>query len=255
MSAAALGCGRCGALLAPADAVCMACGEPVPVALRASVLGQRAEQLAQEGAYAQAARAVDGILALPLGSEEAIRWGRKQALWLQRSGRPADLEAAEVALMRALRLNDADDLSHQLWIDLLHRAGRLETARQEYKGRLAADPQDAVAARHLASLRLMEDLKLAAPPTVDLGSARQGLLVRVLYPTPYKMITAASGLLLCLFMLVAEAFGSASVPKLPDGAEALAPIVKLAEDPMSNLAQVLLYGAYLYWGYRERHDA
>ena len=255
MDNGAVQCGRCGAKLAVADEVCVACGEAVPQGLRVALLAKRAQTFADDENYGQAVRSAEALLALSLEPKLAKIWWRKLAAWLQRLGRPEAFEAAEIALMRSVRLDDGDDLSHQLWVDLLQRRGRLETARQYYKGRLGLDPDDAVAARHLASLRLMEDLKLSAPPKLELEPAKRGLLLQALWPTPYKMIGAGIGLLSCLYMLFAAYTGGSGAPVLPDGAESMGSIMKLAEDPVLNGVQILIYGGYLVWGYRERRGA
>lgn len=253
MNAQDIRCGRCKGPLAPADSVCAACGEPVAAELRAALLKERAEGLAAEGHFAAAARAAESLLALPLTGADAKLWWRKRAAWLQRAGDPALLDAAEAASLASLRLDDNDDLSHHLWVDLLHRRGRLDEARKEYKGRLEAAPDDAVAKRHLASLRLMEDLKLAPPPKLDLPAVRGGLLMRAVHPTTSKMIAAGAGVLSCLYMLFESWFGTPAA--LPDGAESLGTIMKLAEDPWLNFAQVVIYSAYIFWGWKVRHDA
>jgi tetratricopeptide (TPR) repeat protein len=239
--------------LAPADSVCAACGEPVAAETRVALLKQRAEGLAGEELFAQAARVLETLLALPLSQADAKLLRRKRGAWLQRSGDPALMDAAEAALLASLRLDDGDDLSHQLWIDLLHRRGRLDEARKEYKSRLEADPDDAVAKRHLVSLRLMDDLKLAPPPKLDLPAVKGGLLMRAVHPTTSKMIAAGTGVLSCLYMLFEGWFGTPAA--LPDGAESLGTIMKLAQDPWLNVAQVVIYSAYIFWGWKVRHDA
>jgi tetratricopeptide (TPR) repeat protein len=267
-------CGRCAGPLAAADAVCPACGEPVDAGKRASLLASRADALAADGLYAQAARSAETLLALPLAPQDAKLWWRKRAAWLQRGGQPGALDAAEAALHESLRLDDGDDLSHQLWIDLLQRRGSLEKARQEYKARLDRDPADAVAQRHLASLRLMDEIKLAPPPKLNLPPEKDGMLLGYIRPTPWKMITVGSGLLFCVIMLV-YGLGSPSqaapaLPSLPAGGDdamvklagsagdpmaSLGPMMKMAADPLSNIIQIVLYSAYLFWGWKERKNA
>src|SRR5580700_183147 len=149
MSPGDLRCARCSNPLALVDTVCSQCGEPVPVEKRLALLSARAEAFAAAGSYAEAARAADGVTALPLAPAEAKLWFRKKGSWLQRAGQDRLLPAAEAALAEVLRLDDADDLSHQLWIDLLHRTGQLDKGRAWYKERLALNPEDAVAKRHL----------------------------------------------------------------------------------------------------------
>jgi tetratricopeptide (TPR) repeat protein len=265
-------CARCAGPLAAADAVCAACGEPVDAVKRASLLAGRAEAFAADGLYAQAARTAETLLALPLPPQDAKLWWRKRGAWLQRAGQPGALDSAEAALHASLLLDDSDDLSHQLWIDLLHRRGSVDKARAEYKARLDRDPADAVAQRHLASLRLMDEIKLAPPPKLNLPPEKDGMLLGYIRPTPWKMITAGSGLLFCVIMLV---YGLGSSPQaapvqpiLPAGGDdamvklagaagdpmaGLGPMMKMAADPLSNIVQIVLYSAYLFWGWKDKH--
>jgi tetratricopeptide (TPR) repeat protein len=237
--------------LAPADPVCGSCGQPVAVAQRLALMAPRAEGYAAAGQYVEAARSAEAVLALPLADPDAKRWWRKRGAWLQRAGRPELLDAAEAALERSVRLDDADDLGHQLWIDLLQRLGRLDKARAWYKARLQADPEDAVAQRQLAALRLLEDFKLAPPPKLNLPEVKDRTLMKALRPTPWKLVCAGAGLLSCVFMLYSDWTGSAAGPPLPDGMESMASIMKLASDPWFNGVQILAYGAYLLWGWRQ----
>jgi len=267
-------CARCAGPLAAADTVCAACGEPVDAFKRAKLLAGRADALAADELYAQAARTAETLLALPLQPQDAKLWWRKRAAWLQRAGQPGALDAAETALHASLLLDDSDDLSHQLWIDLLHRRGSLDKARAEYKARLDKDPDDAVAQRHLASLRLMDEIKLAPPPKLNLPPEKDGMLLGYIRPTPWKMITVGSGLLFCVIMLVYGLSSSSQAAPvqavLPAGGDdamvrlagaagdpmaGLGPIMKMAADPMSNIIQIVLYAAYLFWGWKDRKDA
>jgi tetratricopeptide (TPR) repeat protein len=270
-------CARCAGPLAAADSVCAACGEPVAPAKRASLLAGRAEALAKDGLYAQAARTAETLLALPLQPQDAKLWWRKRGAWLQRSEQPGAQDAAEAALHASLLLDDSDDLSHQLWIDLLHRRGSLDKARAEYKARLERNPEDAVAQRHLASLRLMDEIKLAPPPKLNLPPQKDGLLLGYIRPTPWKMITVGSGLLFCVIMLV---YGLVSAPQIApaqpilplggaggddamvklagaagDPMAGLGQVMKMATDPMSNVVQIVIYAAYLFWGWKDKQNA
>jgi tetratricopeptide (TPR) repeat protein len=262
-------CARCSNPLALVDSVCPHCGEPVPVASRLAILGARAETLAESGQFAEAARAADAVTALELEPAEAKLWFRKKGAWLQRSGRPDSLAAAERALAEVVRLDDADDLAHQLWMDLLHRTGQLDKARNLYKGRLQRDPEDAVAKRHLAALRLMQDMQLAPSAGMKMPKFEDGFMMKMLRPTTMKMVTVGSGILFCVAMLI---YGLVAPPEaapaavaLPVGSDeamiklaggggpsSLGDLMKMAADPWSNLIQIVLYGAYLFWGWRLR---
>lgn len=252
MSAFGHVCGRCGALLAPADAVCAGCGEPVPASARAALLGARAEAQAAAGQFEQAAAAVQLVLALPLEAPEAKLWWRKRGSWLRRAGRPALLDEAETAFKRSVECDDADELGHQLWMDLLQSQGRLDEARAEYGRRIKLDPGDAVAARHLASLKLMDDLRSAPPPKLDLPPPKDGFLLKILRPTPPKMLGAGVGALSCVFVLYQSWTGAGAALSLPDGAEGMGSFIKLAMDPWFNVLQIALYGAYIVWGWRSK---
>lgn len=244
-------CGKCGQALALADMVCASCGEAVPAEKRAAVLGARAEAFADAGQYAEAARAAEAVAALPLPLEGAKLWRRKRGSWLQRAGRPQLLDAAEACLSDALRLDDSDDLSHQLWMDLLQKRGSMDKARAWYKQRLVENPEDAAAKRHLASLRLLEDFKLAAPPKLSIPPAKEGMLMQAIRPNPWKMITVGFGFVSCLYMMVSAWTATGQQPALLEGAESMASIMKLAEDPWFNGFQLLIYGVYLVWGWKE----
>ena len=242
-------CGACGAALAPADALCPGCGAEVAVAQRAALLGERAEAYARQDRPAEAARAAEAVLALPLSDREAHDWWRKRAAWLARTGVDADLDESERSLRRALELDDGDDLGHQLWIDVLRRLGRLDEATALYQARLTRDPSDAAAARHLAALKLMRQMQDLPLPKLDLPPPKPGLFERALRPTTGKMVAAAVGVVSCGAMLF-SAGGPA--PKMPPGAESVQAIAQWVEDPWLNALQVALYGAYLVWGWRSR---
>jgi hypothetical protein len=267
-------CGKCGASLAPADSVCGACGEPVGAEQRFAVLGAKAEAFAADGLFDRAARTAETLLALPLASKDAKIWWRKRGAWLQRTDRPGAMDEAEAVLYASLLLDDKDDLSHQLWIDLLLRQGHLQKARDEYKRRLAEDPGDAVAQRHLSSLRLMDEMKAAPVPKSGMPAEKEGMILAWVKPTPMKMITVGSGILFCVGMLVyglvASPHAAAPVaPILPQGTDEamvklastsddpmanLSQLMKVASDPWSNIVQILLYSAYLYWGWKEKRE-
>lgn len=250
MSAQPLRCSQCGHLLALVDAACPACGTAVPDEARAALMGARAEGLAENGQYAEAARALDMMLAMDLKPEEAKVWWRKRGAWLQRSGRPGDMDQAEAALAKSLSLDDADGLSHQLWIDLLNRLGRLDKARQWYKERLDKDPADAVAAKQMTVLRMTADFLAAPPPKLNIPKGKDSTLAKMVKPTPWKMVTAGVNLLAALGAM-GMSFGQAEVIKAPEGMEGMQSMLQMATDPWLNGLLALLCGAYLYWGWME----
>lgn len=260
-------CAHCGKPLALADRACASCGTPVPPERRLAILAARAEAFAADEDWADAARAAEAVLELAKDGPDAKLWWRKRASWLQRTGQPGLLDPAEAALAEALRLDDGDDLSHQLWIDLLQRRGELDKARGWYKQRLEINPEDGIAKKHLAALRLLADFKIAPPPKLALADSPDGFFMKMLRPTAWKMATAALGLLFCLVMLIHGGGAPPAAAPLaapPPGSDEamvnlaggpagdLGALMKVAADPMSNVVQIVLYALYIFWGVKAR---
>ncbi len=255
MSTEPVRCAQCGAPLAPADAACASCGAEVDPASRAALMGPRAEAYAASGAFDAAVRAAGVVLGLPIDASARKVWLRKRAAWAQRTGREGDLERAAADLKEAVVLDDGDPLGHQLRMDLLQRLGRLDEVRAEYAARLERDPEDAVARQHLGALKLMNDLRTAPPPKLDLPPEGNGLFIRMLRPTPSKMVAAGFGALSCLAVLIGgwghkAAGGSAAA--LGNQVGGLGPLVQALADPWLNALQAVAYSAYLVWGLRRR---
>ena len=166
-----LKCEKCGHALALADSTCGACGALVPTEQRLAVLLPRADALADEERYADAARALDPALALVLSSDQAKTLWRKKGVWLRKASleQAQYLDPAEAALGEALRLDDLDDLSHQIWIDLLVQRGFAEKARTWYQQRLQLNPEDSVAKRQMSVLKLAADFKTKPRPQSSLS--------------------------------------------------------------------------------------
>lgn len=248
-----LQCDQCGKPLALADKACPACGAAVdPVARRRLLLG-RAEALAERGQFAEAARSLEDVLRQELEPAEAKLLWRKRGVWLLRSGRGDLLDAAEAALAEALRLDDADDLSHQLWIDLLVRRGTSEKAREWYRQRLALQPEDAMATRQLQVLKLSADFKAAPLPKLDLpAEGGKGIFYKLLKPSPTKRAGAALGLLfnggLTIRALMAPSLAISGDPG--SGADQLGSVVQLLNDPWLPGVQALMFAAYLIWSWK-----
>jgi tetratricopeptide (TPR) repeat protein len=276
-----ISCDACGQALAMADLQCARCGAPVPPERRRAMMAERAEALAQDGHFSEAARALGGVLEAGPAPDEAKRLWRKRSLWLQKSGEERQLEEAEACLQRSMELDDADELSHQLWIDLLKRRGHLDRAKAVYQKRLEADPADAVAKRQLGVIRSVADFLTVAPPKLAFQDDRKpSTLERWIRPTPKKMLTAgvvllfsAGGMLWGVFSGPAGpdavgAAGAAAAGGLNDAAAvALAQsssgaaswvgngggtMMQMLTDPWINGIQALLAAAYLWWGIKER---
>ena len=271
-----LSCGACGQALALADSQCPRCGVPVDPARRRALLAGRAEALAADGHYNEAARALGAVLEAGAPPDEAKKLWRKRSIWLQKGGDARHADEAEACLQRSMELDDADELGHQLWIDLLKQRGHLDRAKSVYEKRLAADPMDAVAMRQLAVIRSVADFLTAPRPKVSMEEGRKpGLLERWIKPTPKKMLTAGSVL---VFGLGGMVYGFFSAPVAPaaqaaagglsdaaavalaqssSGAASWAgggggPLMQALSDPWINGIQVLLAAAYLWWGFKER---
>lgn len=254
--AAVLTCEQCGAKLALADESCHACGRPVPAETRRKVLVGRAEALAQDEAYADAARALEPVLRQEMPAEEARLLWRKRGGWLIRSGRPELLDAAESAMAESLRLDDSDDLSHQLWIDILSRRGLLDKAKAWYAQRLQLNPDDVMAQRQQQIIRLSADFKAAPLPTLSIPESREGLFIRAFKPNAGKMITAALVLLFTLYQLYTTATGGGVMGALKNdplmGSDQMGGIVNALMDPWLAGFQAVAAAAYLFWGWRIR---
>lgn len=246
-------CEQCSQPLALADLACSACGHPVPAEARLLRLQERADGLAEAGQYQEAARALEGALQSGPPAEAAKLLWRKRGVWLLRAKRPELLDAAEAALAESLRLDDADEMSHQLWIDLLGRRGFLEKGRGWYEQRLQGRPDDLVAQKQLKLIKLAEDFKSAPLPKLDLPPEHgNGYFFRLLTPTPYKMAVAFIGLLMSLYLLI-QTLNVPSVPGLEaEGIETYGSIVRMVNDPWLNGAQSLACAAYLVWAWSRR---
>jgi tetratricopeptide (TPR) repeat protein len=246
-------CRQCGKQLALADLQCPACGQAVPAEDRRQLLLDRAEGQAASGLYAEAARGLEGLLRQELPVDEARLLWRKRGAWLQRSGRPELMDAAEAALAESLRLDDNDDLSHQLWIDLLGKRGQLDKARAWYAQRLQLRPDDAMAQRQLTVIKLSADFKSAPRPTLELGPAPKSLFSRALKPTPVKAGTMALGLLVNGIMLLRALFTTPAGVRGDEssGVEQFASVLSLLNDPWLPGIQVVVCAAYLIWAWKE----
>jgi hypothetical protein len=176
------------------------------------------------------------------------------------------LDGAEEALTRSLHLDDLDDLSHQIWIDLLVQRGSADKARAWYQQRLQTDPEDAVAKKQMAILRLAADFKTQPLPktSLDLEPEPKGYLWKMVVPTPWKIwMVGLSGIFSLVIALNGFLSGpavapAAALPVDPDLAAATAATVDPSKlmgtltDPWLNLWIGLASGAYVYWGYQRR---
>lgn len=265
----ALQCEKCGHALAMADAQCSACGTPVPAEQRLGILLPRAEALAEQERYAEAARGLDLPLSLELPVAEKKALWRKKASWLRRAtpSQEAWLDQAEAALAEALRLDDNDDLSHQVWIDLLVQRGLADKAKAWYQQRLQLNPEDAMAKRQMAVLRLAADFK--TQPVVVKRDPNAGeptnFLWKLVVPNPYKMgmmgLNAVFSLVMLLRSLASGPAGPEGAPPMADqdmatianaASGGLADLFKSLDDPWSWGIQVILSVAYVYWGLQRR---
>jgi tetratricopeptide (TPR) repeat protein len=272
-------CAACGQALALADTLCPRCGAPVAPERRRALLAERAEALAADGHFNEAARALGAVLDAGAPPDEAKRLWRKRSIWLQKNGDPRQLDEAEACLQRSMELDDADELGHQLWIDLLKQRGHLDRAKAVYQKRLEANPTDAVAAKQLGVIRSVADFLTVAPPKLDFRDDRKpSTLERWIRPTPKKMLTAGVVLLSALAGML---WGLFSGPAGPDATAAAAaggglsdaaaialaqsssgaaswvgngggPLMAMLTDPWINGIQAVLAAAYLWWGWKER---
>jgi hypothetical protein len=264
-------CQKCGHALALADKACQACQSPVPAAQRQAMLMPRAEALAESGRWAEAARALQGVLDLGLDADQAKGLWRKKGGWLRRAAEaePQQLDGAEAAFEQARRLDDSDEMSHQLWIDLLVQRGQGEKARDFYKARLEKDPADAVAQRQLTVLRLAADFKTQPRPKTILDERQEprGALWKMIAPSPWKTwslgFSGVFSLVIAINGFLSGRHIEAPVPDNPGDADlaALAAISSPADamakllDPWLNLYVALACAAYVGWAYlrsRER---
>ncbi len=262
-----LQCEKCGQSLALADSQCSACRTPVPPAQRLALLLPRAEGLAEEERYFEAARALEPALGLALAPEDAKGLWRKKGVWLRKASvlQPQYLDAAEAALTEALHLDDNDDLSHQIWIDLLVQRGSADKARAWYQQRLEKNPEDSVAKRQMAVLKLAADFKAQPRPqsALELDTDPDNFLWRMVVPTPWKTwsmgVTGAISLVVALNLFLSHTSGVPAVavpPVDPDLASAMAanPAQLLAglNDPWMWSYNALGSAAYVYWAYGRR---
>jgi hypothetical protein len=148
-----------------------------------------------------------------------------------------------------LRLDDSDDLSHQLWIDLLAKRGSLEKARAWYAQRLQLQPEDAMATRQLQVIRLSADFKAAPPPKLAIPDAKgQGILHKLLRPTRAKTAAAALGLKAYFWPFQGVKGDPAA------GIEQMGSIILLLNDPWLPGIQAVLCAAYLAFAGTLRDD-
>lgn len=265
----AIQCEKCGQTLALADSHCRACGTPVPAQQRLALLQDRAEGLAAQERFADAARALEPALALPLDAPALKGLWRKKGVWLRKAAadQPQLLDAAEAALAEALKLDDLDDLSHQVWIDLLVQRGLADKAKAWYQQRLQLNPEDGMAKRQMAVLRLAMDFKAQPVARREAPAAEpKGLLWRIVVPTTAKTAAMAFNGVFCLAMFVRSLGGRGA----PGPADAAAPadaelasilagadsgtgeLFKAFDDPWSWGLQFAASAAYVYWGYSRR---
>lgn len=245
-------CEQCSSPLALADLTCTVCGHPVPPESRLKRLLERAEGMAEKGQYVEAARALEPVIEASAEDPELPRLWRKRGVWLLRAQRPELLDAAESALAEALRLDDADPMNHQLWIDLLGKRGSLAKAEGWYQQRLQARPDDAVAAQQLKIIKLSADFMSAPVPTLDLPPEREGIFYKLFKPTTYKMVSSGLACAISLFMMGQAFWSSHAAGPALEGMESYASIVKMVNDPWLNGAQALAFGAYFFWAWSRR---
>lgn len=202
-----LNCEKCGSPMAPAEALCHACGQPAPEGRAARFLAHKADQSAQDGqwnlASSQLRRAVES--GLP-AAEQAVAW-RKIGLWHEKNlgASPLEAQRAEEAYRKSLEMDFEDEITHQLFQSFMYKMGRLALAEAYYAQVLAKQPEQPMALKQAKLARLMADTH--AKPVVaklDLGEQR-GLMARAFKPSPMKYmvlgLNAASSLLGLLFAL------------------------------------------------------
>ncbi len=262
-----LQCEKCGHALALADAVCSACGNAVPAELRLKLILPRAEAFAADERFADAARALEPALALSLDAAQLKGLWRKKGVWLRKAAveQPLLLDAAEAALAEALRLDDADELSHQVWIDLLVQRDYAEKARAWYQQRLQLNPDDAVAKKQMLVLKLAADFKSQPRPKsqLDVTVEPTNFLWRSVVPTPLKTWVIGLGGLPSLWIalrgyLSGPAAAVEGVALDPEVADALVvdpgQMMALLADPGANLFNAIFAGAYVYWAYTRKKE-
>ena len=186
--------------MAPAEALCHACGHPAPEGRAAKFLAQKADNAAQEGQWNLAASQMRRALesGLPL-AEQGLAW-RKIGLWHEKNLAASPLEAqrAEEAYRKSLEIDFEDEITHQLFQSFMFKLGRLALAEAYYAQALAKQPDQAMALKQAKLARLMADTH--AKPVVtklDLGE-QPGLIAKALKPSPLKYIVLGSNALFSL---------------------------------------------------------
>ena len=251
MSALDLRCEQCGHALALADERCASCGLEVPLERRQARMVARAESLAEAENFREAARALEAPLKTAPPEQAKLLW-RKRGGWLRRAGDPALLDQAEAALAESLRLDDNDDMSHQVWMDLLQSRGLLDKARGWYHQRLQANPEDQMAKRQMAILRLSADFKTATPPKLAIPeSGKPGLFSRLLKPSKGKLATAwITAITSGIQAGYAFSPGGHALDNVPE----LGAIGPMLNDPWTPTLITVLAVAYLVWAAKGQHD-
>lgn len=231
-----MNCKKCGAMLAPADEACLSCGERIDAA------------------------------------EAAQRW-LKRGLFLekQEQEKPGSGRLAEAgqAYAKAVELDNGNETLHQLWIANQCSQGMPEAPLAYYKNRLAADPEDALAAKMLKIARLtaefrLNPVKVPAPPPEKHGMLL-GMMMRMLKPNAMTFGLSSSSFLISFVLLVVGlSLPSAVTP--PSGASGVAVdsgiqstdggtfflISGLLFNPYSNFLSCVFWGGYFAFLWKAR---
>jgi tetratricopeptide (TPR) repeat protein len=269
-----MNCKKCGAMLAPADEICLQCGEKVDAGEAALRWLARAESLREAGQPEDAIAAYRRALSLPLAPPQAAPAWQKMGLLLEKQAQnqpsPSRLAEAGQAFARARDLDDGNETLHQLWIANLSNQGQAESALGYYKKRLAAAPDDALASRMFRVAQLSAEFKLN-PVKVKLPAPEKqgmiaGMLAKVLKPSAFTFGTAGTSFLISLVLLVAGFFMPAGhAPATPAGSGVEVVTGMQSSDggsfmlmagflfnPWSNFFSCLVWGGYFTYLWKAR---
>jgi tetratricopeptide (TPR) repeat protein len=266
-----MNCKKCGALLAPADEVCLQCGEKVDAGESARRWLRRAEDLRLAGSAEEAIQAYHKALKAPLPPDEAGPAWQKLGQLLEKQDQvrpqPGRLAEAGEAYSHARDLDPGNETLHQLWIANLSNQGSPEPALAYYKKRLAEDPADALAARMLQVARLSLEFKLNPVKVPARAPEKHGILAGMIHkfiePSAYTFGLAVTSFLISLVLLVWGFFipGASSAPvpaveavpgmQATDGGSSML-LFSMLFNPMSNFISCLVWGGYFAYLWKAR---
>jgi tetratricopeptide (TPR) repeat protein len=254
-------CEKCHASMALAETLCVKCGHPAPAGRAAQILKAKAEDAFEQGRLDLALRQMTKAVESGMDSKELPLAWRKLGVWHEKrhsqDPKPEFLASAENSYFKALSLDDADDLAHQLFIACLGKQGQTLRAVTFYQQRFAKNPEDVVAQKHLNAIKLAGDIK-AAPRPAELHFDEGGMFGRqirkLLKPSPWKVVTLLGGLVFNLIQLFTKTDAhDVSLLTSGEGVPASAlDMVGLFSDPWVVGFQALGTALLLFFMFRSR---